>query len=404
MIIAQLCPQIITFFGGKYMLSLLLVIIYISFISLGLPDSLLGSAWPTMYRQLNVPLSYAGIISTIIIGCTVISSLNSDRLIKRFGTGKVTAASVGMTAAALWGFSVSPSFQVLCLWAIPYGLGAGSVDAALNNFVALHYKAKHMSWLHCFWGIGATMGPYIMGYFLTGGMPWFMGYRSISVIQIILTGMLIFSLPLWKKSHQESEEETREHKRVTIKELLGLKGAKPVLTAFFCYCAFESTAGLWSSSYMVMEKGIPPDAAAKWASLFFFGITFGRFLNGFAAIKLSDKEMIRIGQGIILLGILVIILAQGNLFLCAGFILIGMGCAPVYPCLLHETPENFGKDLSQAIMGIQMACAYVGAALMPLLMGIIAEYLTIRLYPYYLMIFAAVMIMMVEQVNRIKNK
>ncbi len=386
------------------MLSLLLVIIYISFISLGLPDSLLGSAWPTMYQQLQVPLSYAGIISTIIIGGTIISSLNSDRLIKKFGTGKVTAVSVGMTAAALWGFSVSPSFSVLCLWAIPYGLGAGSVDAALNNFVALHYKAKHMSWLHCFWGVGATLGPYIMGYFLSGGMPWSMGYRSISFIQMALAGILVFSLPLWKKGHQEAEEEIRENKHVTIKELLRLKGAKPVLAAFFCYCALEATAGLWSSSYMVMEKGISPDTAAKWASLFYFGITFGRFLNGFAAMKLSNKEMIRIGQGIIILGILAILLVQGSLFLCAGFILIGMGCAPVYPCLLHETPKNFGKDLSQAIMGIQMACAYVGAALMPLFMGIIAEYVTILLYPYYLMIFAVVMIILVERVNRIKNK
>ena len=386
------------------MLSLLLVIIYISFISLGLPDSLLCSAWPTMYQQLQVPLSYAGIISTIIIGGTIISSLNSDRLIKKFGTGKVTAVSVGMTAAALWGFSVSPSFSVLCLWAIPYGLGAGSVDAALNNFVALHYKAKHMSWLHCFWGVGATLGPYIMGYFLSGGMPWSMGYRSISFIQMVLTGILVFSLPLWKKGRQEVEEETRENKHVTIKELLRLKGAKPVLAAFFCYCALEATAGLWSSSYMVMEKGISPDTAAKWASLFYFGITFGRFLNGFAAMKLSNKEMIRIGQGIIILGILAILLVQGSLFLCAGFILIGMGCAPVYPCLLHETPKNFGKDLSQAIMGIQMACAYVGAALMPLFMGIIAEYVTILFYPYYLMVFAVVMIILVERVNRIKGK
>ena len=386
------------------MLSVLLVIIYISFISLGLPDSLLGSAWPTMYRQLEVPLSYAGIISTIIIGGTILSSLNSDRLIKKFGTGKVTAISVGMTAGALWGFSLSPSFLALCLWAVPYGLGAGSVDAALNNFVALHYKAKHMSWLHCFWGVGATAGPYIMGYFLTGGMSWSMGYRSISFIQMALTGMLIFSLPLWKKSHVEAEEEARESQHVTIKELLRLKGAKPVLAAFFCYCALEATAGLWSSSYMVMEKGISPEEAAKWASLFFFGITFGRFLNGFAAMKLSNKVMIRIGQGIIILGILSILVVQGSRFQWAGFILIGMGCAPVYPCLLHETPKNFGKDLSQAIMGIQMACAYVGAAFMPLFMGFIAEHVTIRLYPYYLMVFAVAMILLVEYVNRIKNK
>lgn len=385
------------------MLSLLLVIIYISFISLGLPDALLGSAWPTMYGQLHVPLSYAGIVSTIIIGGTIVSSLNSDRLIKKLGTGKVTAISVGMTAAALWGFSVSSSFTILCLWAIPYGLGAGSVDAALNNFVALHYKAKHMSWLHCFWGLGATTGPYIMGHFLTGGMSWSMGYRSISFIQIILTAILIASLPLWKKRHQEAEEETKSDQHVTLKQVIKLQGAKPILVAFFCYCALESTTGLWGSSYMVMEKGVLPDEAAKWASLFFLGITAGRFLNGFAAMKLSNKEMIRIGQGIMVLGILTILLAQGNLLLCAGFILIGMGCGPIYPCLLHETPKNFGKDLSQAMMGIQMACAYVGAACMPLFMGIIAEHVTIRLYPYYLFVFAVAIIILVERVNRIKK-
>lgn len=384
----------------EIMLSILLVIIYISFISLGLPDALLGSAWPSMYRQLNVPLSYAGVVSTIIIGGTVISSLNSDRLIRKFGTGKVTAVSVAMTAIALWGFSISGSFLILCFWAIPYGLGAGSVDAALNNFVALHYKARHMSWLHCFWGVGATLGPYIMGYFLTGGMPWSMGYRSISFIQIVLAAMLMISLPLWKKSPEQRQEETEDGGHLTIKEILKMKGAKPILTAFFCYCALEATAGLWSSSYMVMEKGISPESAAKWASLFYFGITFGRFLNGFAAIKLSNKEMIRIGQGVILLGIFTILLGRGSGFLGAGFILVGMGCGPIYPCMLHETPKNFGKELSQAIMGIQMACAYVGAALMPLFMGVLAEYVSIKLYPFYLLAFAAVLVGTVERVNR----
>lgn len=386
------------------MLSLLLAIIYISFISLGLPDALLGSAWPAMYKEMQVPISSAGVVSMIIAGGTIISSLNSDRFIKKIGTGKLTAISVGMTAVALWGFSTSHSFLVLCAWAIPYGLGAGSVDAALNNFVALHYKAKHMSWLHCFWGIGATLGPYLMGYFLTVGMKWNMGYFTISVIQIVLTGILIISLPLWKKNDTAFSEENEETKSLSMKELLKISGAKPTLVAFFCYCALEATTGLWGSSYLVMEKGITAETAAKWISLFYFGITFGRFLSGFLAIKLSNKNMVRIGQGVAFLGITVLLLPVGIYGLCAGFILIGMGCAPIYPCLLHETPENFGKDLSQAIMGMQMACAYVGSTFMPPLFGLIAEYIDIKLYPFYLVIFVIVMIIMVEMVNRIKNK
>lgn len=386
------------------MLSLLLAIIYISFISLGLPDALLGSAWPAMYKEMQVPISSAGMVSMIIAGGTIISSLNSDRFIKKIGTGKLTAISVGMTAVALWGFSTSHSFLVLCAWAIPYGLGAGSVDAALNNFVALHYKAKHMSWLHCFWGIGATLGPYLMGYFLTVGMKWNMGYFTISVIQIVLTGILILSLPLWKKNDTAFSEENEETKSLSMKELLKISGAKPTLVAFFCYCALEATTGLWGSSYLVMEKGITAETAAKWISLFYFGITFGRFLSGFLAIKLSNKNMVRIGQGVAFLGTTVLLLPLGNYGLCAGFVLIGMGCAPIYPCLLHETPENFGKDLSQAIMGMQMACAYVGSTFMPPLFGLIAEYIDIKLYPFYLVIFVIVMIIMVEMVNRIKNK
>lgn len=386
------------------MLSLLLAIIYISFISLGLPDALLGSAWPTMYKEIQVPISYAGIVSMLIAGGTIISSLNSNRLIRKIGTGKVTAISVGMTAIALWGFSSSHSFIALCIWAIPYGLGAGSVDTALNNFVALHYKAKHMSWLHCFWGVGATLGPYIMGYFLTSGMKWNMGYLSISILQVILTGILIISLPLWKKNDMNIEEDTQKSRSLSMKELLKIQGAKPALIAFFCYCALESTTGLWGSSYLVMEKGISPEVAATWISLYYFGITFGRFLNGFVAMKLSNKMLIRVGQGIAAGGVLVLLLPFGDFGLWAGFTLIGMGCAPIFPCLLHETPVNFGRDLSQAIMGMQMACAYVGSSLMPPLFGLIVEHVNIKLYPLYLLFFVILMIVMVEMLNRIKNK
>ena len=280
------------------MFTILLIIIYISFISLGLPDALLGSAWPTMYQELQVPMVYAGILSMIIAGGTIISSLLSDKLIKKLGTGLVTAISVCTTAIALFGFSSSKTFMMLCLWAIPYGLGAGSVDAALNNFVALHYKAKHMSWLHCFWGIGATLGPYIMGFCLTKGMRWHSGYYFVFIIQIILTGVLISSIPLWKKSDTKTKEEEKETKSLTMKELIQIPGAKQALVAFFSYCALESATGLWGSSYMVMERGMSADVAAKGISLFYLGITVGRFLCGFITMRLDDKNMVRFGQSI----------------------------------------------------------------------------------------------------------
>ncbi|MBQ6806432.1 MAG: MFS transporter [Lachnospiraceae bacterium] len=386
------------------MTSILLVIIYISFISLGLPDALLGSAWPSMYGQMDVPVSYAGIVSMIIAGGTIISSLYSDKMIRKFGTGLVTAVSVCMTAAALLGFSVSGEFWQLCLWAIPYGLGAGSVDAALNNFVALHYESRHMSWLHCFWGIGATAGPYVMGICLTGGKGWNLGYLSIAIIQIVLTAALFVSLPMWKKMSHKTEEEHGGHQSLGMKELIRLPGAKAVLCAFFCYCALESTTGLWASSYMVLEKGISAEKAATWASLFYLGITFGRFLSGFITSKLGDKKMVRLGQTIAGIGVLILFLPLGEYVTLLGLVAIGLGCAPIYPSLLHETPENFGPELSQAIMGMQMACAYVGSTFMPPVFGFLAERISIQFYPLYLLLFVVIMVMMVEKLNRVSKK
>ena len=294
-------------------MSFLLGIIYLSFISLGLPDALLGAAWPNMYPEFQVPVSYAEIISMIIALGTIISSLKSDRLTRKFGTGKVTAVSVGITALALWGFSISHSFILLCLWAIPYGLGAGSVDASLNNSVALHYASKHMSWLHCMWGIGATLGPYIMGAVLTGGTTWNTGYRIISVLQIVLTAVLIFSLAKWKKQNTLSEETTSE-KVLSLKEILAIPGAKAIMVCFFCYCAVEQTTMLWASSYLNLAKGVDARTAASFAGMFCIGITIGRGINGFIAMKLKDRQMIRMGQAIILTGIIIMILPFEVLF------------------------------------------------------------------------------------------
>ena len=378
------------------MVNLLLAVIYLSFISLGLPDSLLGSAWPSMYPEFHVPVSSMGIISMIIAAGTIVSSLQSDRLTKKLGTGMVTAVSVGMTAAALFGFSISHSFAALCIWAVPYGLGAGSVDASLNNYVALHYESRHMSWLHCMWGVGATAGPYIMSYALTGGHTWNAGYLYISVIQIILTAVLLLSLPLWKKPSAETKKAAVSSKPLALKDILHISGAKEVMLCFFCYCALESTTGLWASSFLTMSKGISAETAAGYAGLFYIGITAGRAISGFATMKLNDTSMIRLGQGIILAGILVLILPLPAIFSLIGLIVIGLGCAPIYPCIIHSTPAHFGADKSQAVIGVQMASAYIGTLAMPPLFGIIANYISASLYPVYLFLILILMIVMHE--------
>ena len=386
------------------MFHLLLAIIYLSFISLGLPDALLGAAWPTMYQEFQVPVSYAGAIAMIISCGTIFSSLQSDRLTKRFGPGKITAASVALTAIALFGFSISHSYWMLCLWAIPYGLGAGSVDASLNNYVALHYESHHMSWLHCMWGLGASVGPYIMSYALTGGMGWNTGYRYISVMQAVLTAIIIFSLPIWKNSpaaatntdDTDSPTPSSPAKALTIPQILAIPGAKAVLIMFFCYCALESTAGLWASSFLVLYHHLDAETAASFASLFYIGITVGRGINGFIAMKLKDTQMIRMGQAIIAAGIVLMLLPLGEITALIGLVTIGLGCAPVYPCVIHSTPEHFGPEKSQALIGVQMACAYVGSLSMPPIFGLIANHTSVALYPAYLLLILALMFAMHE--------
>ena len=382
------------------MATLLLTIIYLSFISLGLPDALLGAAWPIMHLELGVPVSMAGGISLIISAGTVVSSLMSDRMTKWLGAGKVTAFSVAMTALALFGFSTSHSYWLLCLWAIPYGLGAGSVDASLNNYVALHYSSRVMSWLHCMWGLGASLGPYIMAAALTGGMGWNMGYGMIGILQVVLTAALFLSLPLWKKRTDEPGEDGVRAQALTLKQIFSIRGAKEVMTAFFCYCALEQTAMLWGSSYLVMHVGMDEETAASLASLFVIGITFGRFISGFLTARFSDANMIRLGQGIIAAGVVIMLLPFGEMVSMVGLVLIGLGCAPIYPCVIHSTPAHFGEENSQAIIGVQMASAYVGICLMPPLFGIIANHISVSLLPWYLIAINVVMIVMCERLNR----
>ena len=371
---------------------LLLSIIYLSFISLGLPDSLLGAAWPLMQIEMNVPLSYAGIISMIISLGTIISSLFSDYLSKKFSVGLITAVSVLMTAFALLGFSFSSEFYMLCLWAIPYGLGAGSVDAALNNYVALHYKSQHMNWLHCMWGVGASIGPYIMTYALTSTEKWNNGYLYIALIQFVLTLFIFLSIPLWEKSNLEKEEKSAP---LSIKQVFLLKGAVAVMITFFCYCALECVSMLWSASYLVKVFDIDEEKASSLAGLFYLGLTGGRFISGFISMKLSDKNMIRVGGVIVLIGIIILFIPNFNIS-CVGLVVAGLGCAPVYPCIIHSTPEHFGKDKSQALIGIQMASAYLGTCLMPPLFGLLGEYISMNLFPVMLLILLIIMIFMHE--------
>ena len=384
------------------MVSLLLAIIYLAFISLGLPDALLGSAWPVMHQELRVPLSWSGGVFMIIAVGTIVSSLLSDRLTRRLGAGKVTAISVAMTCAALFGFSFSRSYLALCLWAVPYGLGAGGVDAALNNYVALHYASRHMSWLHCMWGIGATLGPYIMGAALTGGYDWSMGYRVIGLLQLALTAALVLSLPLWKSAGGSGGGAERA-RALSLPEVVALPGAKAVMVCFFCYCALEQTVGLWASSYLVTVRAVDAVTAARYGSLFYLGITVGRAVSGFVTLRLNDSQMVRLGQGILVLGLVLVLLPLANSFALAGLIIIGLGCAPVYPSLIHATPAHFGAERSQAIIGVQMASAYVGTSLMPPLFGWIAAHTSLRLFPVYLTVLLVFMFLAHERLCRNSN-
>ena len=383
------------------MVSLLLAIIYLSFISLGLPDALLGAAWPTMCVEFDVPVSFAGMVSiTISIG-TIISSLCSDRVSRWLGTGKVTAISVAMTALALLGFSLSNQYWMLILFAIPYGLGAGSVDAGLNNYVALHYASRHMSWLHCMWGVGASIGPYIMGYALTGGQGWNMGYRYIALLQMALTGVLIVSIPLWKSREvvAKADPEVRG-KALRFSEILTIPGAVEAMMAFFCYCALENTAILWSATYLVQCLGLDADTAASFASTVLIGITVGRGASGLLTYKFNDTNMIRIGEAVIGLGIVLMILPLGQLWRMGGLLLVGLGCAPIFPCMLHATPAHFGAERSQALIGLEMASAYVGILVAPPFFGLIVDSYSASLMPIYCGAILILMIVMCEQVNR----
>ena len=385
------------------MLQLLLPVIYLAFISLGLPDAVLGAAWPSMHQEFGVPISYAGAVSMIISAGTIVSSLQSDRLTRRWGTGKVTAFSVAITAVSLFGFSMTRSFWLLCAWAVPYGLGAGSVDASINNYVALHYKSRHMSWLHCMWGVGGTAGRYVMGWGLGGGGQWCEGYRVLGIFQIALTAVLFFTLPLWKENDKSagqnrdaSPEKTGAGKPLTLKEIFGIPGAREILICFLCYSAVEQSVSLWASTYLALARGVAAETAARYAGMFFIGITVGRGISGFLTMEIDDENMIRLGQVLIAAGIACLLIPGPQALALLGLVVIGLGCAPIYPCIIHSTPAHFGADKSQAVIGVQMAFAYIGSCLMPPLFGLAANHITPALLPGYLLALLALMAVMHE--------
>ena len=419
------------------MFSILLLMIYLAFVSLGLPDALLGSAWPIMYQEFAVPVSYSGTVFMIICGGTILSSLNSEKLNRHFGTGKITAISVFLTAIALFGFSISHSFLMLCLFAIPYGLGAGSVDAALNHYVALHYSSRHMSWLHCMWGLGASVGPYIMGFVLQRGEPWNRGYLIVSIIQFTLAIILFCSLSLWKKNQEEltenaastakqedsqqnnslqeatSEEspkqeslssEAPKQRALSLKEVFAIPGAKESLASFYGYCALEQTVGLWAGSFMVLALGMEEKLAASYVALFYFGITFGRFLSGFFTMKWKDEQLVLGGSAIVFFGIFLLFTPWSKAMVLPALILIGLGCAPVYPSVIHSTPYNFGVEHSSALIGAQMASAYVGTLIMPPLFGVLGRSFSMKLFPYYSMFLLLLMIFAYRRMLQVTKK
>lgn len=394
------------------MFSILLLMIYLAFVSLGLPDALLGSAWPIMYQEFAVPVSYSGTVFMIICGGTILSSLNSEKLNRRFGTGKITAISVLLTAIALFGFSISHSFLMLCLFAIPYGLGAGSVDAALNHYVALHYSSRHMSWLHCMWGLGASVGPYIMGFVLQRGEPWNRGYLIVSIIQFTLAIILFCSLSLWKKNQEEltenaastAKQEAPKQRALSLKEVFAIPGAKESLASFYGYCALEQTVGLWAGSFMVLALGMEEKLAASYVALFYFGITFGRFLSGFFTMKWKDEQLVLGGSAIVFFGIFLLFTPWSKAMVLPALILIGLGCAPVYPSVIHSTPYNFGVEHSSALIGAQMASAYVGTLIMPPLFGVLGRSFSMKLFPYYSMFLLLLMIFAYRRMLQVTKK
>ncbi len=377
------------------MIVLLLALIYLAFISMGLPDSVLGAAWPVLSVELDVPVSGMGLISIIISGGTIVSSLFSNRIAQLLSVHKITSISIAITAFSLLGFALSPNFYILCLFAVPYGLGAGSIDAALNNYVAVNFESRHVSWVHCMWGVGTTIGPYIMGMALTNNMGYRTGYNILFVMQLSLSVIMFISAPLWKRKVIESDA-TTHGKLLSLKQIFSIRGVPFIAVAFFCFSVVEATSGAWASTYLVYIRDIDREVAAGFTSFFYLGITVGRAAGGFATLKFNDRQMIRAGSVIMVVGVMLLLLPQDSTFALLGLMVIGLGSAPIFPCIIHSTPTNFGVENSQALTGVQMACAYTGSMTMPALFGVIGDKIGFGIYPFFVLLFIILMTIMHE--------
>ena len=376
----------------------LLVMIYVSFISLGLPDAMLGSAWPLMSGDLAAPLWGAGLVQMTVSCGTIVSSLNSARLIRRFGTGRLTALSVALTSLALLGFTLAGGYAWLVLMAVPLGLGAGAVDSALNNYVALHCQARHMSWLHCFWGVGTIAGPVILsGLIARTGGSWRSGYLAVGLLQAVLSAVLFATLPLWRREGTQQEE--RSARVLSVAQVFALPGAKAGLGTFLCYCALESTLMLWAPTFMVQVRGIGKAQAVSYGALLCVGITVGRAASGFMTMRFRPRQMVVIGQAVLLAGVL-LLFVPGHAAMLAGLVVCGLGCAPIYPNIIQDTPVNYGAENSQAAVGVQMASAYLGSTLVPTLFGTLASVVGYGALPVFSLAVTALMAALFEMQKR----
>ncbi len=389
------------------MTAILMIVIYIAYVGLGIPDSLFGAVWPAIYREFDVPVSYANFVTTLISCGTIVSSLMSAKLISRFGTGKVTAFSTALTALALLGFSLSGNMVWLCLFALPLGLGAGSVDTALNNYVALNCKVTHMSFLHCAYGVGVSVSPYLMSFALRGDDGWHSGYRTMFFFQLAIAAVTFLSLPLWKKVKEEKAAEETQERVVKNRDILKMPTARASIMVFMASCAIEAVCLGWGSTFLVNSKGMTPDMAAQTITFYFVGMTLGRFLSGVVGNKLSSVKIILIGEAVTLAAVILVMLPLPTVAAGIGLFMIGLGNGPLFPNMTHLTPIHFGKDVSQSFIGLQMAMSYVSILASPVIFGFAVQRWGTDLFAYFqlaaLIITAISTLAMIKSAKQNKN-
>ncbi len=384
-------------------MAFLLVVIYIAFIGLGVPDSLIGSAWPAIHTQMNIPVEAVSVLTLFISGCTVLSSMFSTGILNKLGTAKVTAFSTAMTAAALLGFSFAPSFWVMIPLAVILGLGAGAIDSGLNNYVALHFKASHMNFLHCFYGVGVSLSPYLMSLALSNA-GWRGGYRYAFYVQAAITILLIVSIPLWKKS-SSAEEAEEKGVNLTLRQMAKMSEVRQVWIIMLATNAIEYACGVWGSTYLVEQKGFSAELGALALTVYYVGMSVGRFVSGLISNKISTWKRIGIGSVVLAPAIILMLLPLNGTVTVIGLFLVGLGNGSIYPNMIHLTPHNFGKDVSQAVMGSQIAFAYIGVMLAPPMVSLVSGLFGIKVYPILLAVLYVIMVVTLKCfVNRLKKQ